>query len=97
MKVLVAQLCPTLCNPTECSQQDSSVHISTGKNTTVGKHSYLQENSPTQESNQVSPALQADYVLSEPSAIYISFYQFLNNFDIIFFSFLRFFSGFVFM
>ena len=26
VKVLVAQLCPTLCNPMDCSQTGSSVH-----------------------------------------------------------------------
>ena len=26
MKVLVAQLCPTLCNPMDCSPRGSSVH-----------------------------------------------------------------------
>ena len=40
--MLVAQLCPTLCNPTDCSPQGSSVHgDSPGKNTRVGCHAFL--------------------------------------------------------
>ena len=37
-KVLVAQSCPTLCDPMDCSPPDSS---SPGKNTAVGCHSLL--------------------------------------------------------
>ena len=40
---LVAQSCPTLCNPVDCSLQGSSVHgDSPGKNTGVGCHAFLQ-------------------------------------------------------
>ena len=40
---LVTQLCPTLCNLTNCSPQDSSLHgDSPGKNTGVGRHALLQ-------------------------------------------------------
>ena len=36
-KVLVAQLCPTLCDPMDCSPPGSSVHgDSSGKSTRVG-------------------------------------------------------------
>ena len=43
MKVLVAQLCPTLCNPMDYSQPGFSVHgDSPGKNTGVGCHSLFQ-------------------------------------------------------
>ena len=39
----VAQLCPTLCNPTDCSPPGSCVHgIFPGKNTRVGCHFLLQ-------------------------------------------------------
>ena len=39
---LVTQLCPTLCNPMDCSPSDSSVHGYTlGKNTGVGCHALL--------------------------------------------------------
>ena len=42
-EVLVAQLCPTLCNPTDCSPPGSSIHRdSPGKNTRVGCHALLQ-------------------------------------------------------
>ena len=41
---LVTQLCPTLCNPVDCSPPGSSVHgDSPGKNTGVGCHALLQE------------------------------------------------------
>ena len=43
VKVLVAQLCPTLCHPMDCSLPGFSVHgDSPGKNTGVGSHSLLQ-------------------------------------------------------
>ena len=49
---LVAQLCPTLCDPMDCSQLGSSVHgDSPGKNTRVGCHALLQGIFPTQGSN----------------------------------------------
>ena len=41
---LVDRLCPTLCNPMDCSLPDSSIHgNSPGKNTGVGCHALLQE------------------------------------------------------
>ena len=40
---IVAQSCPALCNPIDCSAPSSSVHgVSSGKNTRVGCHSLLQ-------------------------------------------------------
>ena len=46
MYVLVAQLCPTLCDPMDYSLVGSSVHgDSSGKNTGVGCHALLQGNS----------------------------------------------------
>ena len=49
---LVAQLCPTLCNPKDCSLPSSSVHgDSPGKNTGVDCHALLQGIFPTQGSN----------------------------------------------
>ena len=43
MLFLVAQSCPTLCGPIDCSPPGSSVHgDSSGKNTEVGCHSLLQ-------------------------------------------------------
>ena len=42
MKVLVAQLCPTLCDPVGCSPPESSPWDSPGKNTGVGCHFLLQ-------------------------------------------------------
>ena len=49
----VSRLCPTLCNPMDCSPPGSSVHgDSPGKNTGVGCHPFLQGIFPTQESNR---------------------------------------------
>ena len=46
---LVAQSCPILCNPMDCSPLGSSVHEdSPGKNTGVGCHALLQGIFPTQ-------------------------------------------------
>ena len=48
----VVQLCPTLCNPMDCSPPGSSVHgDSPGKNTGVVCHALLQGIFPTQGSN----------------------------------------------
>ena len=53
---LVAQLCPTLCNPMDCSPPGSSVPgDSPGKNTGVGCHALLQGIFPTQGSNPGLP------------------------------------------
>ena len=49
---LVAQWCPTLCEPMNCSTPDSSVHgDSPGKNTGVGCYVLLQRIFPTQRLN----------------------------------------------
>ena len=65
-EVLVTQLCPTLCNPTECSSPSSSVQNSPGKNTRVGSHSFFEGIFPNQGSNPESPASQAESLPSEP-------------------------------
>ena len=50
--VLVAQLCPTLCNLIDCSSPGSSVHgIVQARNTGVGCHALLQGIFPTQGLN----------------------------------------------
>ena len=49
VKVLVAQSCPTLCDPMDCSLPGSSVHGI--KNTGMDCHFLLQEIFPTQGSN----------------------------------------------
>ena len=52
MRVLVAQLCLTLCDFMDCSPPGSSVHgDSPGKNTGVGCHFLLQGTFPTQGLN----------------------------------------------
>ena len=56
MLVIVAQSCPTLCDPMDCSPPGSSVHRdSPGKNTGVDCHALLQRVFPTQGSNQGLP------------------------------------------
>ena len=53
---VVAKLCPTLCDPTDCSPPGSSVHgISPGKNTGVSCHALLQGIFPTRGSNPGLP------------------------------------------
>ena len=53
---LVTKLCPTLCDPMDCSPQGSSVHgDSPGKNTGAGCHALLQGIFPTQRSNSGLP------------------------------------------
>ena len=48
---LVAQSCPTLCKPLYCSLPGNSVHRnSPDKNTGMGRHVFLQQIFPTQES-----------------------------------------------
>ena len=52
----VAQLCPTLCDPMDCSPPGSSVHgESPGKYARVGCHPLLQGIFPTKESNPGLP------------------------------------------
>ena len=64
---LVAQSCPTLWDSMDCNLPGSSVHgDSPGENTGVGCHALLQGIFLTQGSN-LSPTLQADSLLAEPS------------------------------
>ena len=52
---LVAQSCPTLCYPMDCSPPGSSVQgDSPGKNTGMGCYTLLQGIFPTQDQTQVS-------------------------------------------
>ena len=55
----VVQLCPTLCNPMDCSLQGSSVHLPS-KNTESGCHFPLQGIVMTQGSNPYLPHWQVD-------------------------------------
>ena len=53
---LVTQLCPTLCDPRNCSPPGSSVHgDSPGKNTAVGCHALHQRTFPNQGLNPGLP------------------------------------------
>ena len=51
LRMKVAQLCPTLCNPMNCSPLGSSAHGILQASTRVGSHSLLQGIFLTQESN----------------------------------------------
>ena len=72
MLCLVTQLCPTLCDPMDCSPLGSSVHgDSPGKNTEMGCHALFQGIFPTQGSSPPgiehrSPTLQVDSLPTEP-------------------------------
>ena len=70
---LVTQMCPTLCDPMDCSPPGFSVHgDSPGKNTGVGCHALLQGIFPTQDWTQVSHTISiffmiwADFISSPP-------------------------------
>ena len=63
VKVLVAQLCSTLCNPTDCSPPGSSVHGFSQAGVVVIPFS-RDLSDPGIKSG--SPTLQADSLLSEP-------------------------------
>ena len=71
MCALVAQSCPTLCNPMDCSPPGSSVHRdSPGKNTGVGCLALFQGIFPTQGSNPSLPHCRR--ILYRPSHTVIS-------------------------
>ena len=64
---LVAQSCPTLCDPMDCSSPGCSVHgDSPSKNTGVGYHALLQGNLPNPGIEPRSPTLKADSLPSKP-------------------------------
>ena len=67
MCVLVAQSCPTFCDPTDYSPPRLLCPWnSPGKNNGVGCHALLQGNLPDPGIEPRSPTLQADSLLSEP-------------------------------
>ena len=69
MGVLVAQSCPTLCGPVDCSPPGSSVHVeSADKNTGVGCHFFL-PGIPKPRDRPRSPTRQTDSLPSEPAGI----------------------------
>ena len=61
MKVKVAQLCPTLCDPMDCIVQNSP-----DQNTGVGSLSILPGDLPNPGIKPRSPTLQADSLPAEP-------------------------------
>ena len=65
-KKVKLKLCPSLCDPMDCSPPGSSVHgDSPSKNTGVGCHALLQGIFPTQGSNPGVPHCRADSLASE--------------------------------
>ena len=66
-KQVVAQLCPTLSDPVDCSPPGSSVHgIPQARITGAGCHFLLQGNLPDPGIVPGCPALQADSLPAEP-------------------------------
>ena len=69
-KVLVTQLCPTLCNPMDCSPPGSSVHGILLQEYWSGLPCPSPGNLPDPKVKPRSPTLQADSSLYEPPASY---------------------------
>ena len=66
MCMLVAQSCPTLCDPTDCSPPDFSVHIILQARILEWVASPSPRDIPNPGIKPRSPALQADSLLSKP-------------------------------
>ena len=66
MKVLVAQLCPTLCNPMDCSLPDSSVHGILQARILEQVAIPFSQDLPDPGIKPMSPALQEASLSSEP-------------------------------
>ena len=64
LNMLVTQLCPTLCDPLDCSPPGFSAHGFSRQETGVGSHSLLQEIFPGIE--HMSPTLQVDSFPFDP-------------------------------
>ena len=75
VKVLIVQLCPTLCNPMDYSPPGSS---SPGKNTGVGSHFCVKQVFPTQGSNMgLMHCRHILYCLSHQGSPSVYIYRFL--------------------
>ena len=72
--VVVALLCPTLCDPVDCSLPDSSVLGISSKNTGVGSHSLLHGIFLTQGSNLLLPNWLVGSLPSETPGMEFSYY-----------------------
>ena len=85
---LVTQLCPALCDPTDCSPPDSSVlGDSPGKNTGVGFYALFQGILPTQESNPVLPhCRQILYSLNHQGSCHLMFVSLFFLWELVTFS-----------
>ena len=67
VKVSVAQSCPTLCDPVDCSPAGSSVHgDSPGKNTGVSCHSVRGPSQPRWNLSPASHALAGRFFITAP-------------------------------
>ena len=81
---LVAQSCPTLCEPMSCSPAGSSIHgDSPGKNIGVGCHALLQVISPTQGWNP--GLLRCRQILYHCATKEATYFCFMNKFICIIF------------
>ena len=69
----------TLCHPMDCSLRLLCPWDSPGKNTGVGSYSLLQGIFPTPGIKPRSPALQVDFLLSEPPGKLFSILYMLNS------------------
>ena len=79
MKVKVTQLCPTLCNPVDCSLSGSCLWDFPCKNTGVDRHSLFQVIFPIQGLNLGFLPLQTDSLPSEPSGSPLTTIDILNT------------------
>ena len=84
MLCLVAQSCPILCNPTDCSLPGSSLQgDSPGKNTGVGCQAFLQGIFPTQGLNSGLHHCRILYVLSHQGCPYNIIFKIFHSLSVI--------------
>ena len=77
--MLVTQLCPTLCDPMDCSLPGSSVHGICQARTLEWVVIPFSRDLPDPEIEMPSPALQVDSLPSEPSVKSVICYHFLKE------------------
>ena len=77
--MLVIQLCPTLCDPMDCSLPGSSVHGIRQARTLEWVVIPFSRDLPDPGTEMPSPALQVDSLPSEPSVKLVICYHFLKE------------------